>query len=40
MVIENSKTMNAPDEVQGVTEEEVALYDRQIRLWGMESQAK
>lgn len=40
----NKKDCDASDEDsnlgQGLTEEEVAVYDRQIRLWGVESQKR
>ncbi|KAJ2718215.1 E1 ubiquitin-activating protein aos1, partial [Coemansia sp. Benny D115] len=32
--------MSAQEETRGMSKEEIALYDRQIRLWGMEAQAR
>ena len=42
---EKLRTMNQNDEKEkllgrNLTEEEVAVYDRQIRLWGVESQKR
>ena len=32
--------MNPKDQNSQISQSDVKLYDRQIRLWGMESQAK